>query len=79
MTTLEDKAANCWHRVMPKPNRQSPPGDIAAGVFSDMPNHVANEAELLAALALGDADIEAGQAVPFEEVAAELRRNYGQA
>lgn len=53
--------------------------DEAARIHPDMPNHVGSEAELAAALAVGDADIEAGRTVPFAEVAAELRRNYGKA
>ncbi len=44
-----------------------------------MPGYVGSEAELLAALAVGDADIEAGETLSFEEVAVELRRNYGKA
>ena len=53
--------------------------EAATRTYPDMPNHVGSEAELLAALAEGDADIEAGRTVSFEEIAAELRGNYGKA
>ena len=45
-----------------------------------MPNHAANEAEFLALVDEGLADIDAGHTVPFETVAANLRRKiYSQA
>ena len=53
--------------------------EAATCIHPDMPNHVGTEAELQAALAEGDADIEAGRTVPFKDMAAELRRSYGKA
>jgi predicted transcriptional regulator len=48
--------------------------DPARAIHPDLPNHVATDAELIAAVQEGLADIEAGRTVPFETVAAELRR-----
>jgi len=44
-----------------------------------MPNYVGTEAEFLAAVESGLADLDASRTVSFEEVAAEFRRNYGKA
>ena len=54
--------------------------DPAQKIHPDMPNHAANEAEFLALVNDGVADIEAGRTVQFETVAAKLRRKmYGRA
>ena len=51
--------------------------DPAQTIYPDMPCYVANEAEFIAAVDVGLADIEAGRTVPFDVVAAKLRRGYG--
>ena len=54
--------------------------DPSQKIYPDMPNHAANEAEFLALVDEGLADIDAGRTVPFEAVAAKFRRKiYGQA
>ena len=69
----------CYGENMLKPKTLPAYPGSATRIHPEMPNHVGSEAELLAALAEGDADIEAGRTVSFEEVAAELRGNYGKA
>ena len=53
--------------------------EAATRIYPDMPNYVGTEAAFVAAVEEGLADIRAGRTVPFAEVAAELRRNYGKA
>ena len=64
---------------MVQPKTKPAQDEAASRIHPDMPNHVGTEAELQAALAEGDADIEAGRTVAFEDVAGELRRNFGKA
>ncbi len=65
---------------MEHPNAIEHDTDPAQKIYPDMPNHAANEAEFLALVEEGVADIDAGRTVPFEAVAAKLRRKiYGQA
>jgi predicted transcriptional regulator len=48
--------------------------DPAQKIYPDLPNYVATEAEFIAAVEVGLAEIDAGQTVPFDIVAADLRR-----
>jgi hypothetical protein len=48
--------------------------DPAQNVDPDLSNHVSTVAELIAAVEIGLAEIETGQTVPFDAVAADLRR-----
>ena len=65
---------------MPEPKaRPEAFPEAATRIYPDMSNHVGSEAELLATLAEGDADIAAGRIVSFEDIAAELRGNYRKA
>ena len=54
--------------------------DPAQKIHPDLPNHAADEAEFLALVDEGLADIDAGRTAPFEAIAVKLRRKiYGQA
>ena len=48
----------------------------ATRIDPGMPNFVGNEAEFVAAVEIGLADIKAGRTVSLEDVTAELRRAY---
>jgi predicted transcriptional regulator len=58
-----------------KPTSDEIPVDQA--IHPGMPCYVANDAEFIAAVEIGLADLAAGRTVPFAEVAAEFRRTYG--
>ena len=55
--------------------KQKPADELAATeIYPDMPNYVGTEAEFLAAVDKGLANLRAGRTVAFEDVAAEFRR-----
>ncbi len=71
---LEMALRGCYKHFMLE-RRQTQAEDAAdTDMYPDMPNHVGTEAEFLAAVEIGLADLDAGRTVSFEVLVAKYRR-----
>jgi predicted transcriptional regulator len=61
--------------MMPEPGKHAADDEAVIRIYPDMPNYVDSEAEFLAAVDKGLADIRAGRTVAFADVAAEFSRD----
>jgi predicted transcriptional regulator len=71
---VEMPPGGCYDWAMLEPRQKLADEEAATQIYSDMPNYVGSEAEFLAAVEVGLADLDAGRTVSSEVLVAKYRR-----